>query len=121
MPRERSAPPGHLRTELSRTYRRLIIRARASLRGELGLYFSRDGGRLGLLRLALRALLGRIAQERDFHSFAVAEVEIATRRRLLRIAVDGELTVMPPPVVCRSRPRALRVLAPVPEPVPPPA
>src|SRR6266853_6618630 len=39
MPRETGSTPGRLKAELSRSYRRLIIRARASLRGERGLYF----------------------------------------------------------------------------------
>ena len=97
--------------------------------GELGLYFSRDGGRLGLLRLALFAVLGRLEQDRDFTSRVVPMVEVETGRRLLRVAADGELTVVSAPLRCRSRPRALRVLvprpeppsAPVPEPVPAPA
>src|SRR5262249_49709435 len=88
--------------------------------GELGLYSSRDGGRLGLLRLALLAVLGRLEQDRDFKSRLVPAVEVETRRRLLRVAIDGELTVMAPPLRCRSRPRALRVLAPAPEPPTPP-
>jgi diacylglycerol kinase family enzyme len=89
--------------------------------GELGLYFSRDGGRLGLLRLAVLALIGRLEQDRDFTSRLVPAVEIDTRRRLLRVAVDGELTIVTPPLRCRSRPRALRVLVPAPEPPAPPA
>src|SRR5262249_39459964 len=54
--------------------------------GELGLYLSRDGGRLGLLRLALLALLGRLEQDRDFRSRLVPAVEVETGRRLLRVA-----------------------------------
>jgi diacylglycerol kinase family enzyme len=82
--------------------------------GELGVYLSRNGGRLGLLRLAVLALLGRLEQDRDFTSFAVPDLEIDTRRRrrLVRVAVDGELTAIAPPIHLRSRPRALQVLAP---------
>jgi diacylglycerol kinase family enzyme len=80
--------------------------------GELGVYFSRNQGRLGLLRLALLGLLGRLEQDRDFFSFMVPGLEIATGRRRLRVALDGELTAIEPPVRCRSRPRALRVVAP---------
>jgi diacylglycerol kinase family enzyme len=80
--------------------------------GELGVYFSRSRGRLGLLRLALLGLLGRLEQDRDFDAFAVPCVEIGTHRSHLRVALDGELAAIVPPVRCRSRPRALRVLAP---------
>lgn len=88
--------------------------------GELGVYFSRTGGRLGLLRLAVLGLLGRLEQDRDFSSFPVPSVEIETRDRSLRVAVDGELTSVAPPLRWRSRPRALRVLAPPPEALPSP-
>jgi CIC family chloride channel protein len=39
MAHERSGSPSRLTAEISRTYRRLIIRSRATLRGERGLYF----------------------------------------------------------------------------------
>jgi diacylglycerol kinase family enzyme len=83
--------------------------------GELGVYFSRNRGRLGLLRLTLLGLLGRLEQDRDFSAFAVPGVEVDTRRGRLRVALDGELTALVPPLRCRSRPRALRVVAPPPQ------
>jgi diacylglycerol kinase family enzyme len=86
--------------------------------GELSLYLSRNGGRTGLLRLAFRALLGRLAQDRDFHSIMVPEVEIRTRHRSLRVSLDGEVVRMASPMRYRLRPRSLRVLVPVEEPSP---
>jgi diacylglycerol kinase family enzyme len=89
---------------------------RTSLQGgELSIYLSRNAGRLGLLRLAFRALLGRLEQDRDFHSFMLPGVEIRTRRRSLRVALDGEVVQMAPPIRYVIRPRALRVLAPPPD------
>lgn len=86
---------------------------RASLQGgELSLYLTRNAGRTGLLRLAFRALLGRLEQDRDFHSFMLPEVEIRTRRRSLRVSLDGEVVEMASPIRYVIRPRALRVLAP---------
>jgi diacylglycerol kinase family enzyme len=82
--------------------------------GELGVYLARAGGRLALVRLALAALLGRLEQDRDFHSLMLEEVVIATRRRSLRVAVDGEVVRMTTPISCRVRPRALSVLTPAP-------
>jgi diacylglycerol kinase family enzyme len=84
--------------------------------GELSVYFSRDGGRKGLLCLAFRALVGRLEQDRDFHSLLVPEVEIKTRRRSLRVALDGEVVPMASLIKYRVRPRALRVMAVPPEP-----
>jgi diacylglycerol kinase family enzyme len=92
---------------------------RTSLQGgELSLYLTRNGGRMGLLRLAFRALLGRLAQDRDFHSFMIPGVEIRSRRRSLRVSLDGEVVRMASPIRYSLRPRALRVLAPLPDAAP---
>jgi len=89
---------------------------RASLQGgELSIYLTQDAGRMGLLRLFVRALLGRLEQDRDFHSFTVPGVEIRTRRRSLRVSLDGEVVRMASPIRYIIRPRALRVLAPMPD------
>jgi diacylglycerol kinase family enzyme len=82
--------------------------------GQLSVYLTRNAGRRGLLRLAFRALLGRLDQDRDFHSYGLAEVEIRTRLRSPRVSLDGEVLRMASPIRYRSRPRALRVLAPPP-------
>jgi diacylglycerol kinase family enzyme len=95
--------------------RLLSLGTRTSLQGgELSIYLSRNGGRMGLLRLAFRALLGRLEQDRDFHSYGLSEVEIRTRLRSPRVSLDGEVLRMASPIRYRSRPRALRVLAPPP-------
>jgi diacylglycerol kinase family enzyme len=80
--------------------------------GKLGLYLSRRTGRFGLLRLALRALFGRLNQAKDFEAFSVEETTIESRRKRLLVATDGEVTYMHPPLHCRSRPSALRVIVP---------
>ncbi len=91
----------------------LTLGTRSSLQGgELSVYVPRNGGRMGLLQLAFRALLGRLDQERDFHSTAVPSIEIRTGQRPLRVALDGEVAQMTSPIRFHIRPRALRVLAP---------
>jgi len=92
---------------------------RTSLQGgELSIYLTQDTGRMGLLRLFFRALLGRLEQDRDFHSFTLPGVEIRTRRRSLRVSLDGEVVQMASPIRYTIRPRALRVLTPMPEAAP---
>src|SRR5688572_31184974 len=92
--------------------------ARSALdRGELSLYVARNARKWGIVRLALRALVGRLRQDKEFEAITVPEVEVATPRRLVRVALDGELFRMESPIRFRIRPRALRVLAP-PAPVP---
>ncbi len=89
---------------------------RASLQeGRLSVYLTRNTGRMGLVRLAFRALLGRLEQDRDFHSLMLPAVEIRTRRRSLRVSLDGEVVWMTSPIRYVVRPRALRVLAPTPD------
>ena len=72
-------------------------------------------GRLGLIRLALRALFGDLRQEKDFLALSGHEIWIETKHKRLRVALDGEVTIMKPPLHYRVRPRALRVLVPKPE------
>jgi diacylglycerol kinase family enzyme len=80
--------------------------------GELGVYFTTRVGRFGLARLALRTLLGRLEQARDFEAMSLKQCWLETGRRAVYVAMDGELRRMTPPLHFRSRPGELRVLAP---------
>ena len=81
--------------------------------GLLWLYLARNPTRTGVIRLALRTLLGRLEQTRDFEAVATAELELRTYRRHVRLAVDGEVLPMISPLRWRVRPGALPVLAPL--------
>jgi len=81
--------------------------------GELSLYLTNRTGRLGLIRLALRALFGGLRQEKDFLALRTKEIWIGTKHKRLRVALDGEVTIMEPPLRYRVLPGRLRVLAPV--------
>jgi diacylglycerol kinase family enzyme len=86
---------------------------RSSLeKGDLCVYFANRTGRLGMLRLALRALFGRLRQDRDFNALCATEVTIDTGRSHLPVAFDGEVEQMKPPLTYRIRPRALNVMLP---------
>lgn len=92
----------------------LSIGARRSLDGGiLSLYVAQEPGRLALLRFAVRALFGRLAQARDFDVVLVENMEIETRHKHLRVATDGEVCAMSTPLSYRVRPRALTVIVPV--------
>jgi diacylglycerol kinase family enzyme len=92
---------------------RLNIGGRARLdQGLLSLYVTNRTGRWGLVRLALRALLGRLREEKDFLALLTEEVKIETKHRHLRVAFDGEVELMPTPLHYRSRPGVLRVMVP---------
>jgi diacylglycerol kinase family enzyme len=80
--------------------------------GKLSLYVAQRPGRLALLRLGWAALCGRLAQERDFDVLNTQTLDIETRHRRIRVATDGEVTVMATPLRYRIRPRALNVIVP---------
>ncbi|SRR6266404_1181290 len=81
-------------------------------RGLLSLYVTNRTGRWGLVRLALRARLGRLREERDFLALLTDEVKIETKHRHLRVAFDGEVALVPTPLHYQIRPGALRVMVP---------
>ncbi|WP_317203507.1 diacylglycerol/lipid kinase family protein [Janthinobacterium sp.] len=80
--------------------------------GTLSLYVAQRPGRLGLLRLAFHALLGRLAQLKDFDILMSKEMTIETQHKRLRVATDGEVTIMATPLHYRIRAAALTVLVP---------
>ncbi|HEY2189245.1 MAG TPA: diacylglycerol kinase family protein [Caldimonas sp.] len=84
--------------------------------GCLSLYVAQRPGRLRLVQLALRALFGKLRQARDFDAISAAEIDVESRRRRLRVATDGEITVMTPPLRYRLRRASLAVVGAPPAP-----
>ena len=80
--------------------------------GTLSLYIPRRPGRLGLIRIALRALFGRLRAVNDFDALLAMEFQIETRRKQVRVATDGEVNRMATPLHYRIRAGALRVMVP---------
>ena len=80
--------------------------------GNLGLYLTHRTGRLGLFRLGLHALFGRVNQAKDFDAFCVQEAHIESSSPRLLVARDGEVEWMDTPLHYRIRRAALQVLVP---------
>ena len=80
--------------------------------GLLSLYVAQRPGRWRLLQLALRALTGRLRQARDFDAFLATDIVVQSKKKRLRVATDGEVTVMTPPLHYRVRPASLLVMRP---------
>ena len=81
--------------------------------GRLSLYVAHRTGRLGLLRLALSALFGRLGKAEDFDALDAQEIWVETRRpKRLPVATDGEVNVLSTPLHYRIRPGALKVIVP---------
>jgi YegS/Rv2252/BmrU family lipid kinase len=91
----------------------LNLGCRQSLKqGDLSVYLVNAPNRLRLLRLVLRGLVGMQPKEKDFELICLKTLTIETRKRRLRVAIDGEVLRLRPPLVFQVRPRALRVLGP---------
>ncbi len=87
------------------------IGTRSSLRdGRLSVYTTQRRTRGGLVRLAFRALAGRLHQADDFAIASAASVRIDARRRWMLVATDGEVTAMETPLNFRVLPGALSVI-----------
>jgi diacylglycerol kinase family enzyme len=91
----------------------LDIGKRSSLTGgQLSLYVCHRTGRLGLLRLAINALFGRLHEAHDFDVLSATDMLIETRGKRIRVATDGEVTVLQTPLQYRIRPASLSVIVP---------
>jgi diacylglycerol kinase family enzyme len=81
--------------------------------GLLSLYVATTHTRWGMFKIIVRAMLGRLEQSRDFEALLVDTVTIDSRRSQLPVAIDGEITRLAPPLVYRTLPGALKLLAPI--------
>ena len=84
--------------------------------GTLSAYVLRPYGAWGLVALAVRALFGRMVDGRDLDEIHATEIVVESHHAQARVARDGEVGMTATPVRFRVRPRALRVIAPAPEP-----
>ena len=80
--------------------------------GRLSLYVAQRPGRWRLVQLALHALTGRLRQARDFDAITATDIVVQSKRKRIRVATDGEVTVMTPPLKYRVRPASLIVMRP---------
>lgn len=89
------------------------IGARSCLsEGRLSLYTTHRTSRMGLFILAFRALIGRLRVDSDFLEVCTSEIWIDTKHRRVRVALDGEVTILTPPLHYRVLPQSLRVMVP---------
>lgn len=80
--------------------------------GELSLHVANCTTRWGILRLAVRGLLGRLRPTADFDVLYAEQLWVDTPRSELSVAADGEVFRMTPPLKYVTRPGALAVIAP---------
>lgn len=80
--------------------------------GALWVYVARDATRLGLWRVLWRVITGRFEAEQHFDVLRGSDVWVRTRRRRIRISLDGEIKRLQSPIHFQSWPSALRVVVP---------
>jgi len=80
--------------------------------GQLCLYYTHRTGRIGMFRLALRALFNRLRQDKDFNAVCSRNVWIDSRHKRLNVSMDGEVEHLESPLHYEIWPGALKVLAP---------
>jgi diacylglycerol kinase family enzyme len=80
--------------------------------GHLSVYTAPVKGRFELIKLFIKAFLGMIRDSDNFDHLRAPEVWVETRRRRMRIALDGEVRRLRTPLHYRVRPGALRVIVP---------
>ena len=81
-------------------------------KGVLGIYLLRNEGRTGLLRIALHSLAYKVEEAASFENDTATEVVVATRRKKIRVALDGEVYKFDTPLRYTSMPASLRVITP---------
>lgn len=92
--------------------------------GKLAIYIPHSIGRIGLIWLSLRAVLGNVRKDDSFDEYQAEEFYIDTRsirrwhwlrsrkKRLQNVAVDGEVLLLEKPLRYRILKKALNVLVP---------
>jgi diacylglycerol kinase family enzyme len=80
--------------------------------GTLSIYTAPVKGRFELIKLFFKALFGKISDLDNFDSLCATEVWVETRRRTVRLALDGEVRRLKTPLHYRVRPGELRVIVP---------
>jgi len=80
--------------------------------GLLAMYITQPLAARRLWTLALSGLIRGFGDRPDLETLCGAEAVVTTRRKRIRVAVDGEIVRLHSPLRYRSRPGALRVMVP---------
>lgn len=80
--------------------------------GHLSILVVDRAGRMGIVLLALRAMVGRLTRGEDLKTLCVQRVDVETRHEAVSVAMDGEVSRLQTPLHYRVEARALSVVAP---------
>ncbi len=100
----------------------LRLGRRAALNsGKLSLYVAQTSSRVELLKVAVATFFKKADRSGKLEMMDARAIEVSISRRQLRVATDGEVNLMTPPLKFSIRPQALSIIVPHPEPEPPAA
>ena len=80
--------------------------------GKLSIYIAPPTGRLGVLSLPFRALVGTLERHEQFEAHCATKITATLRQRRIGVAIDGEVQDLETPLNFEVRRKALRVLVP---------
>ncbi len=80
-------------------------------RGALGIYLARHSSPWTLLRLVGKLAFGSWQSDPEIDVIQAPRLAVVSRKKLMRVANDGEVMLIAPPLRYRIRRRALKVLA----------
>lgn len=80
--------------------------------GCLCVYIARRSGRWPLIRVAVLGLLERLPHTPELETWRTDALTVETRRHNVRVAWDGEVELMEPPLRYRIQPGGLKVVVP---------
>lgn len=96
--------------------------AQAFEQGRLAAIVLRPVGTFGMLWLLLRGAMARLGDADKVNSFGFDHLTVRLprfrRKSVIKVATDGEVTLLPGPLTFRVAPEPLALLKPEPEPVP---
>ena len=82
--------------------------------GRIWIMMPKSATRKGLIASFLKMISGRETAA-DAVTMEVTELTVNSKRRFLKVAIDGEVIQLPSPLKYRSRPKMLQVIVPTPE------
>ena len=80
--------------------------------GRLSVYWLPDIPRIALMRFLAHYLAGRVKNTPGFRSFRTTRLKVQSARKRIHLGVDGEVVIMPPPLVITIVPSSLLVKVP---------
>jgi len=80
--------------------------------GRLSIYWLPHISRMALMKFGAHYLAGRVRTAPGFRSFRTSRMKLQSRKRIVRLGIDGEVMTMPTPIVITIVPQGLLVKVP---------